>query len=314
MKDISIFCSTSHKGWAIHYLAVLYKNTFTNYQFKSKIILLPFSRRQLNYVRRSWVLPRSKVGLFMQQDLALQMYKRNQFKNIREVVVRFTHLNYDIEIYKDVINQAAGVIVENSQNLELLKKFGVENERLRVLPHPVDETIFRNSKVKTERDVILVSNFYYRKNPDLILKVIKGAPDITFTIYGKGWSRFGQYKELSALPNLELLKFNFQDYPNQLCRHKVFLSLSLKESGPVPLLEALATGLNAVSTDVGTARDLIKRKERILPIDAEPKEVELAIREAIVGPSEVFDVGPYTVGAHLEDLKNYIGNFLISEN
>ena len=177
-----------------------------------------------------------------------------------------------------------------------------------LLPYPVNEELF-NSKLGTKepkRDVILVSNLTSRKRPDLIYEVIKKAPHLKFTIYGKNWSKWNNFENLTKLPNLLIKEFEYELYPKELSNHHLFLSLSDNESGPVPLLESLACGLRVLATDTGTSRDLIKNPDSIIPIHLKPMDIIGIIDRALSSPPLIFDTTPYTEERSIEEIHQTI--------
>lgn len=69
--------------------------------------------------------------------------------------------------------------------------------------------------------------------------------------------------------------FNMPDFYNSL---DVYVCVSVAESSPMPVLEAMACGLPVVSTEVGIVPEVLKR-EWIVPTSPEEKVVEITKRK-----------------------------------
>jgi glycosyltransferase involved in cell wall biosynthesis len=225
-----------------------------------------------------------------------------QKKYIEEVLDQYFELKIDY------------IIVDNKNNYLDFINLGVPEKNLLLFPHPVNEALFNNKidAIETKRDVILVSNLTSRKRPDLIFEVIKRAPHLNFTIYGKNWNKWNNFENLIRLPNLVMKEFEYKLYPKELSNHHLFLSLSDNESGPVPLLESLACGLRVLATDTGTARDLIKNPNFIIPINLEPLDIIGIIDRALSSPPPIFDVAPYTEAKAIEKIYHTINTLKIA--
>jgi glycosyltransferase involved in cell wall biosynthesis len=103
----------------------------------------------------------------------------------------------------------------------------------------------------------LSSSFYERKNPDVMVDVIKLLPHRQFTLLGRHWNRYARFEEMKALPNFEYLSAPYRDYPRIYATFDVFLSISNLEGGPIPLIETMMCNVVPVASDTGFAPDLI---------------------------------------------------------
>jgi glycosyltransferase involved in cell wall biosynthesis len=241
----------------------------------------------------------------MHQDIALHMERKGWLNGESKNLLRYTHHNRDVNDYLKALKFIDFVIVENSRNRDDFVTRGIPSERVLVLPHPVNRSRFNPFNSNRNRDVIVVSNFYERKRPDLIVHTIKRNPHISFSILGRKWENFSKNNDLRSLPNLKMMNFDWESYPQVLKRHRVFLSLSDVESGPVPLLESLSCGLNPVVTDTGTARDLLSDNRLIVPTNPRSEQIDIALQFALDLPnkSEPFESHlPITEEEHIRVL------------
>ncbi len=283
VRSLGIVISTGHRNWAIGELAKSVRSFFPH----SSIIEVPQSRREVRSLKGFLYWPKYSRYLFMHHSLAIKAWEKGWIQELKEYGIRYTHESVAIENSIEVFLRARFITVENSTSKSSLVQKGLDANRIHFLPHPIDYESFRNLPANKSRDVIFVSNFYERKNPELILQVIRNCPDLQFSILGKGWERWSKFSELCALDNFYYKTFSYKEYPLILGSHRVFCSLSNLEGGPVPLIESLAAGLKVVATDTGHIRDvLLNRKQyNVVPVNAELDGVCSSLRQALADTS-----------------------------
>ena len=276
---LGLVISTSHKKWAIGSLANILRAEINN----SGLISMPQSRRDARVLKGFVYLPRYKNYLFMHHALAVEAWHKGWISKEAIFGVRFTHESIDISNETEMFNAAKFITVERMESKNELIRIGLDSNKIFFLPHPIDVAKFQCSTPSFERDIVFVSSYAGRKNPELILETISSNPSLTFTIFGRNWENWENYKTLLSLGNLNYVPFNYEIYPQILAKHKVFCSLSTIEGGPVPLLESLASGLKVVVTDTGYVRDVLQTISdyNILPIRPNVTEVSNALVSAL---------------------------------
>lgn len=307
MRKINIVISTGHRNWAIGELAKQLAILLT--EFDTRIIEIPQSRRHAKSLAGWLYFPKAEVSIFMQQDLLLEVIKRNWISKSDLVILRYTHNNKPSINYLEAFRLSNRILVENSEMKSEIMKLGIQGEKVSFRPHPIEWRIFNDVKSpRKTRDVIFVSNFYKRKRPDLIFETIKSSPNLKFTIYGKNWNTWDCFPKLKELKNLEYLNFNYKEYPFILARHKVFCSLSDIEGGPVPLLESLTAGLKAVVTDTGYSRDMaqLTKGVHIVPVSPTIEAIQLGLQMAINSPNDDFDTSQFDIAMFVREIKDAI--------
>ncbi|MBV9273909.1 MAG: glycosyltransferase, partial [Verrucomicrobia bacterium] len=100
--------------------------------------------------------------------------------------------------------------------------------------------------------------FYERKNPDLILELVKALPSRSFILIGRNWNQYPRFPELNELSNFEYVDIPYSEYPKYYEKMSVFVSASNLEGGPIPLIEAMMSNIVPVASRTGFAPDLIK--------------------------------------------------------
>ncbi|WP_203258811.1 glycosyltransferase family 4 protein [Hyunsoonleella ulvae] len=201
-------------------------------------------------------------------------------------VVMFTHPNWSKKYSKThvvwCLNMADTVICLNSEIKTYLITCGVKPELLQVLHIGTSSSTFYPHK-RGKGDVGFCSNFGIRKNPDLVLDVIKGMPDKTFHIIGRNWEDYDRFNELQKLSNFKYHNnVPYESYPELYNQLDVFVSPSLLEGGPVPILEAMMCNCVPVASKTGFAPDLIRHGENgyLFNLDATYKDVIPLIENA----------------------------------
>lgn len=113
----------------------------------------------------------------------------------------------------------------------------------------------------------LCSAYYARKAPGDVLGLVRALPHRRFRLLGRGWEEAPQFEQLMAQANFEYLEAGFDDYPTFYRTLDVFVSPSVLEGGPIPLLEAMASNVVPVATRTGFAPDLISHGDNGLIVD-----------------------------------------------
>lgn len=177
----------------------------------------------------------------------------------KRIIVLYTHSNSAItNREKHLLNSCEKIVVLNNSESIFLKAAGIRCT-VDVQPTGVDLQKFKPGYFeKTQNSVLLVSSFAERKNPLLTLALVSNSPDYNFTLVGKEWDRFEFFEDLLSCTNFNYVEYSYSEYIKCLQASSIFLSLSIQEGGPLPLLESMACDLIPVVTDTGYAPDLIQ--------------------------------------------------------
>jgi len=216
-------------------------------------------------------------------------------------VVMFTHPNWSKKYSKThvvwCLNKADTIICLNSNVKQYLIDCGVKEKLLKVLHIGTSSKTFYPHE-RGAGDVGFCSNFGERKNPDLILDIIKNMPQRTFHIIGRNWEDYGKYDELINLSNFVYHNnVAYESYPDLYNKLDVFVSPSLLEGGPVPILEAMMSNCVPVASKTGFAPDLIQHGKNgyLFELDATYKDVVPLIENAFQIKEDVREyVMPFT--------------------
>ena len=202
----------------------------------------------------------------------------------KNVLVFYSHTNYSMDNF--TINQLKSsrkIIVMNSSEKSKLGSIGINTSKIVLKPVGIDFDKFKPFNKNELNTIIMVSQLHSRKNPELILSVVRQLPSYKFILIGKNWDGSDYLQNLKQLKNFEFIEFDFKTYISNLNRGTIFLSLSSLEGGPIPILESMACGLVPVATNTGWAPDLIQDGINgiLLPINCEPESVKVALEKAL---------------------------------
>lgn len=118
----------------------------------------------------------------------------------------------------------------------------------------------------------------YDKGQDILLDVLSELVDLNWrlTLAGEGRDRHSLEEQVKRLRLENKVDFRGQvpksDIPELLAAHDVFVLPSLNEGLPFSLLEAMASGLPCIATDVGSVREVLLHEETGLLIQPGNRE------------------------------------------
>lgn len=190
---------------------------------------------------------------------------------------------YDLITLKKTVKKADAIIVNSSQEYNEAIKFGIEKDKVHLIPVGIDLDKFsfnkkHGDKNKKEINLLFVGGVTRNRPLMSILKAIKlinenqkGKKEkiVKFTIIGSEYrssfsGKLGYIDELKSYVNANNLQNEVEFYSHKTQselvefykKADVFVYLSKYESFGQPLLEAAASGLPVICSDVGIARDI----------------------------------------------------------
>lgn len=232
---------------------------------------------------------------------------KRKFKNIKlqvQIHTDFLSENFKKESFKNFLKYKGYVkgvktadcvrVVSESMKNKLIQQFSIDSSRISVIPIFVDIEKIKNTVVTTdlhkkypqfEKIILMASRLEKEKNIPLAISavkdVIKKYPKTGLVIVGDG----SEKKNLKLDDNIIL--DGWQDKETLFSYYKtsdLFLVTSDYEGYGLTIIEALASGLPVLSTDVGIARETgaeiasgDSMADNIVKyIEDEPKTAELA--------------------------------------
>ncbi len=201
-------------------------------------------------------------------------------------------------------HQSDGVMTVSTQWKKYLTRRGIDESRQVLVPFGVDTDIFHlpqngnRKKIRqqlgfTDDNFILgissrrMSNGRGRKGMDCFFHALKSLqshlPNLSTVIIGPGWKALAQHIRRQGIPcALTPFHINHHEVAHYYQALDLFWVTSRVEGGPVPLLEAMASGVPCLSTPVGAALDLIKHGENgfLIPFDSSDHFVDCSLNLA----------------------------------
>jgi glycosyltransferase involved in cell wall biosynthesis len=214
---------------------------------------LPFFARPLR-------LPDAKAYFFADFSFLVRCLKANPSIWFRRKYIWYTHPQ-EVAPRSEVVfalKQATKVISTCSLFVDGLAREGIEREKLTCVLGAADPDFFRTHQRLPDGLVGFCTAFYERKNPDLILKLVKTLPDRNFILLGRDWKRYPRFSELIESPNFSYVDVPYSEYPRYYEKVSVFVSASVLEGGPIPLIEAMMSNIVPVASRTGFAPDIIE--------------------------------------------------------
>lgn len=168
----------------------------------------------------------------------------------------------------------------NKSTKSTLINLGIPKGDIFVVYGAVERRVFYPSKSPILGGYILIAgDCKLRKNPDKIRDLVRNNPDLKFVFESHAWKK--------VFPSTEKLDLNisFQDSGTlnrgDLYRNASALcNLSFLEGGPIPVLQALASGTPILSSDVGFVREVLTEGfGRVINLDLTIQEISGLLRE-----------------------------------
>jgi len=186
------------------------------------------------------------------------------------------------DIYKDLFQYADSVIAISEYNKKHLISFGLNADKLIVLPNGIDTAYFKCNNVRPESSTIkllTVARLVEEKALDIAITAVSDVLrlqsniDITYTIVGDGELREVLQALIDQLQLQDVITLvgskTTEEVKDLMHSHHLFLLSSEHEVLPTVLLEAQAAGMIVLATDVGSVKEIVKSGMVVSPDDIE---------------------------------------------
>lgn len=213
----------------------------------------------LSFFQRPVHLPDANAYFFADFAFLIRCLKASPSIWSRRKYIWYTHPQ-DIAPQNELVfalNQATKVISTCSLFVDRLAGDGVGHDKLTCVLGAADPDVFRSHQRTPDGLIGFCTAFYERKNPDLVLELVKKLHERNFILLGKDWDRYPRFAELIQLTNFSYVNVPYSEYPRYYERMSVFVSASKLEGGPIPLIEAMMSNVVPVASRTGFAPDVI---------------------------------------------------------
>ncbi len=169
------------------------------------------------------------------------------------------------------------VALSEGEAVEINRKLGVDNNRIKVINLPSTLPLFENDKIKG-RDVVMFTRFENKiKRIDLAIEAMKLLPEFNLKVYGSGPDRNSIVALSRGLSNVKILPAvtKIQDI---LDKSSIYLLTSDIEGYPVTLIEAISRKLPLVVRDTFiSAADIVQNNGVLVSKDSGASGIKDAI-------------------------------------
>lgn len=181
------------------------------------------------------------------------------------------------------VSRADGLMTASRQWYERLRNMGVAEEKLTIVPYGIDPAIFRlpsmEERLTIREELGLQIDFFTigfvgkrssdaggRKGTDTfvdgIRELARAGHAIQVLLIGPGWGDFAALMRDSGVPcEWKPFVVGERDFAKLYHAMDAYWCTSTIEGGPVPVLEAMATGVCCLATEVGMVPELIRDGE-----------------------------------------------------
>lgn len=204
----------------------------------------------------------------------------------------------------EAVGRSRGVITRSRSLASLLAQAGAESTKLHPIHNGVDVSVFRPGEKasKPEKIILFVGNLLPVKNPELLLRAFaRVTPPARLVIAGKGPLRQALEALAASLGIAERVTFLGPQLAPQIAGQMRFADVlcmsSLNEGLPNVVIEAMASGLPVVATNVGGIHEVIDAPWKgILVPSGDETALANALNNALVSPLDSERIGAYGQG------------------
>jgi glycosyltransferase involved in cell wall biosynthesis len=202
------------------------------------------------------------------------------------IMVDFLQKAYLHTFCRVLWNKAKAIVCLTQADANEIVSYGCPKHKITVIPNWVNAELFRPSEEKRENQILWVGRFVPPKGLGFLIKaakiVISQFPECKFVLIGDGplKSQIAQkIMEENLSRNFELRGVVPQDVvAKEMTNSSIFVFPSLKEGMPYSVLEAAASGMAIVASDIPGVGSILSNEEDALLVRPEdPSSLASAI-------------------------------------
>ena len=172
-------------------------------------------------------------------------------------VVWYTHLDHDYtQSELRVLTHAHAALVHSSSEKQRLEKKFPNLKIIKILG-AIEKSRFKVEAARGSK-IVWVGTSHKRKRLDILLLIIDKLPSYNFLIIGKDWPKDLIEKLIATKTNVKYHEIEGPLTSSSFDGCNIFIMTSDIEGGPMPLFEAVASGLSPISRNTGFARDIFE--------------------------------------------------------
>ena len=253
----------------VEYEKIPYLRMFIYYMTGFFLTIYVMCKHKCHLIHAHWAIPTGLIGVLVGSIIKTPLIVTIHGSDFRIGTMK-TFIVKRIFLY--VCKRAKHIICVSEALRRGIEKLGIKGEKITVSPMGVDEHFFRSlvsrGVNRTGQGVTILSNRQLQPiyNISLLIRaipiVLREEPNAKFMIAGIGSERESlekQVKDLNISPSVKFLGWvRHEEMANLLSQAEIYVSTSLDDGTSVSLLEAMASGVFPVVTDIAPNREWIE--------------------------------------------------------
>jgi L-malate glycosyltransferase len=274
----------------IEYKNIPYFKMVLYYTTGFLLTLYAMLKNRCNVIHAHWAIPTGLMGVWVGALLRKPLIVTIHGSDLRMALESHGFLR---KVFVYVSKKAAHVNCVSEAQKREIEQLGIMSEKISTIPMGIDEVFLETGKSRTieldRHPFIIISNRNLLPiyNVSLLIRaipiVLKEEPETKFLIAGDGSEKDNLEKEVEDLNLSASVQFlgrvPHKDMPQLLAQADIYVSTSPYDGTSVSLLEALASGVFPVVTDILSNREWIADGENGYLV---PKENENLLAKKIV--------------------------------
>ncbi len=232
-------------------------------------------------------LPVGTGYFFLHQKYFARSLRYNPGILKRKKIVMFTHPEwnrwYSARHMAFVLNFADEIVCLNSSVVKELKSLGIPEKKLHLFHMAADPELFTPKQRKGDGAIGFSMAYGPRKRPEMVVELIREMPRHKFILIGPGWDKYPPFAGIMHSSNLAYYpEIEYDKYPELYRQMDVYVSPSVLEGGPVPILEAMMSNVVPVASRTGFCPDIIEHGHNgfLFDKDASAETIKALIEKA----------------------------------
>ncbi len=173
--------------------------------------------------------------------------------------------------------------ISNALKDNIVKNFGVDINKVIIIPNGVDIEHFKNAKkidlkkrFNSKNIILTVSRLTAKNNIELLIKSVDKLKNVKLIIIGDGPEK-EKLKRLSNNNVIFIGRIDNKEIASYMKGADIFIRTPITEGLGIVFLEAMAAGLSIISNDVGGIKDIVKDNYNSIVVKNNVEDIKNAI-------------------------------------
>jgi len=161
------------------------------------------------------------------------------------------------------INKFTAIIAITKWEIPNLLELGVSKDKIVYIPNGIPNEFFTQKKSQEKDKVLFLGRIAPIKNLEILISVARQFPKISFSIVGVAEPKY--LRKINSLKpkNVQVYSpiYDTKKKIKLIDEHKIFVLPSKREAMPQSLIEAMARGKIAISSNTNGGKEIIKNNQ-----------------------------------------------------